>query len=56
MRSDADPQALARFFQAQLRGMATVHKATGDLDAMRDAARAELRAPDRWLIRPTLAS
>ena len=38
-----DPQALARFYLGVSRGMAVLHRAYGDLDAVRDLAQQSLR-------------
>lgn len=38
-----EPQALARFYLGVSRGMAVLHRAYGDLDAVRDLARESLR-------------
>ena len=37
-----DARALARFFLATTRGMAALHKVTGDIEAVRDVARSAL--------------
>lgn len=39
----SNARSLARFFIATTRGMATMHKVTGDLDAVRDIANCALR-------------
>ena len=38
INSKQDARSLARFFLATIRGMATLHKVTGDLDTIRDVA------------------
>ena len=38
INSQQDARSLARFFIATIRGMATLHKVTGDLDTIRDVA------------------
>ena len=39
INSKQDARSLARFFMATIRGMATLHKVTGDLDTIRDVAK-----------------
>ena len=45
--ADADSRVLARFFLGVSRGMAVLHRAYGDLEPVRDMARAALRVLDR---------
>lgn len=42
LNTQQDARSLARFFIATTRGMATMHKVTGDLDAVRDIANCTL--------------
>lgn len=49
LRSDRDPRQLARFLASLVQGMATVHKATGDAGAIRDAASVGLTVVDSWM-------
>jgi TetR/AcrR family transcriptional regulator, transcriptional repressor for nem operon len=44
-----DPAPLARYLVALVRGMAGVHRATGDVGAVRDAAQVGLGAVEPWL-------
>jgi TetR/AcrR family transcriptional regulator, transcriptional repressor for nem operon len=46
---NGDLRPLARFIVALLRGMATVHKATGDAHAAREAGEVGLAAVDPWM-------
>lgn len=49
LRSDRDPRPLALYLIAFVRGLAVMHRATGDLDAVREAVDAGLAALDPWL-------
>lgn len=49
MRGDRDVRDLARFLGSLLRGMAVVHKATGNLDQVRDAGRVGLEVISQWV-------
>jgi TetR/AcrR family transcriptional regulator, transcriptional repressor for nem operon len=49
LRQDRDPQVLARFLVAFVRGLAVLHKATGDAAAVRDASTAGLETVGNWL-------
>lgn len=50
LRGDRDPRQLARFLGSLLRGMAAVHRGTGDLDTVRDAAQVGLGVLNDWVI------
>jgi TetR/AcrR family transcriptional repressor of nem operon len=49
LRQDRDPQVLARFLVAFVRGLAVLHKATGDAAAVRDASAAGFEIVENWL-------
>jgi TetR/AcrR family transcriptional repressor of nem operon len=49
MKAEADPRRLARFVVALVRGMASVHRATAEIDAVRDAADVGFAAVESWL-------
>lgn len=49
LRHDRDPRALARFLVAFVRGLAVLHKATGDAEAVREASAAGMAAVQAWL-------
>lgn len=51
LRVDKDTRPLARYLVALVRGLAVMHRATGDLPAIREAARTGLSAVDPWLQR-----
>ena len=44
INSKQNARSLARFFMATIRGMATLHKVTGDLDTIRDVANCAIAA------------
>jgi TetR/AcrR family transcriptional repressor of nem operon len=49
LRNDRDPRVLARFLVALVRGLAVLHKATGDASAVREASEAGLETVHAWL-------
>jgi TetR/AcrR family transcriptional repressor of nem operon len=49
--SDRDITPLGRYLGTLLRGMAVVHRATGDVAAVQDAARVGLETVDAWVSR-----
>lgn len=49
LRQERDPQVLARFLVAFVRGLAVLHKATGSAAAVRDAAAVGLDAVRAWV-------
>jgi TetR/AcrR family transcriptional repressor of nem operon len=51
LRTDRNPRPLALYLIAFVRGLAVMHRATGNLDAVREAADAGMAAVDPWLQR-----